>query len=137
WRGTLPLRTVIAVGVLFHAVAVAIPLLLSHDVYYYVAYGRIATLHHANPYLIPPSAYPSDPTHPFLSVDWLHITSLYGPAFVQLASLLTKLIRGLSGLILAFKLLSGLASLATMLIVASLAHRLMPWRAGFAAALIG
>jgi hypothetical protein len=137
WRGNVALRTVVTTAIVFQGIAVAMPLILSHDVYSYALYGRIASVHHANPYLIPPSHFPGDSFYPFVSHEWRGVTSLYGPAFVHLAALLTKVIRSPGGLILAFKGLSGAASLAAMFVTIGVARRVAPRRAAFAGALIG
>jgi hypothetical protein len=137
WEGRLTLRMAVWIGVALHVVFVALPLLISHDAYHYSLYGRIASVHHQNPYVVTPSHFPSDPIFPFFSEEWRDTPALYGPAFIQLASGVTRLIRSPAGLVFFFKLLSGAASLATMLLVARLVRRTEPARAAFAVVLIG
>jgi Glycosyltransferase family 87 len=55
------------------------PVLLSHDVYSYVDYGRLGVLHGLDPYVHPPLAAPADPA--FTDVTWTAATSAYGPLF--------------------------------------------------------
>ena len=59
----------------------AAPLLLSTDVYSYWDYGRIAAVHHGNPYADRPSRFPGDPAYPLMGRDWQHKPSVYGPVF--------------------------------------------------------
>ena len=57
------------------------PLLLSTDAWTYWLYGRIATVHDANPYEDEPAEFPQDPAFPHVGTDWHEATSVYGPAF--------------------------------------------------------
>jgi alpha-1,6-mannosyltransferase len=59
----------------------AAPLLLSTDAWTYWSFGRLATVHDANPYSTSPSAYPDDPSYPYVGTAWRHTTTVYGPAF--------------------------------------------------------
>src|SRR5438105_9917782 len=61
WRGDLGVRLVVWIGVAFVAFAVVLPLLFSRDVYAYAMYGRIASVHHANPHVATPSDFASAP----------------------------------------------------------------------------
>ena len=71
WRGRVRLQTAMACVIVSLGLAVAAPVLLSRDVYSYAAYGRIFTLHGANPYVVPPSAFPSDPFVRVASREWI------------------------------------------------------------------
>jgi alpha-1,6-mannosyltransferase len=57
------------------------PLLLSTDAWTYWLYGRIATVHDANPYADEPAEFPQDAAFPHVGSDWHEATSVYGPAF--------------------------------------------------------
>ena len=59
----------------------AAPLLLSTDAWTYWNFGRLATVHDANPYSTTPSAYPDDPSYPYVGTAWRHTTTVYGPGF--------------------------------------------------------
>jgi Glycosyltransferase family 87 len=59
----------------------AAPLLLSTDAWTYWGYGRIATVHDANPYEDEPLQFPDDAAFPFIGTEWHDSTSVYGPAF--------------------------------------------------------
>jgi len=137
WRGHLPLRLVVWLGVAFIVVATLMPLLFSRDVYSYSMYGRIASVHHANPYVATPDRFPSDPLFHLVGPQWRHTEAVYGPGFTALSVLVTRLVGGTTGLIWAFKAVSGLAAVGTLLLVARTAARMWPGRAPFAAAMVG
>src|SRR5919201_4545109 len=58
WRGEISLRLVLVLVVAFHACVVLLPLLISRDVYSYIAHGQIVSVHHANPYVQTPADFP-------------------------------------------------------------------------------
>src|SRR5436190_1275995 len=60
---------------------VAGPLVISGDVYSYWAYGRLAAVHDANPYAVPPVRFRADPAVQNVAPAWQRTTSVYGPAF--------------------------------------------------------
>ena len=64
WNGRLALRKVVWLTLAFHVVVLMLPLLFSRDVYSYAYYGRIASVHHANPYVATPVDFPADPLAP-------------------------------------------------------------------------
>jgi alpha-1,6-mannosyltransferase len=68
--------TIAALVVLF---ACLLPPLLSHDVYSYVDYARLAVRHRLDPYVHAPASAPGDPAFPH--VTWTETTSAYGPLF--------------------------------------------------------
>jgi hypothetical protein len=134
WRGRVPLRWVVGLAIAFHLVAFAMPLFVSRDVYHYAAYGRLASVHDSNPYVAAPSDFPSDPYYRFLSSDWRGTPALYGPVFVQTATLVTGLVESPQSVIWAFKGLAAMASLAAVFLLAWVVRRAWPERAGFAVA---
>jgi alpha-1,6-mannosyltransferase len=66
---------IVALLVLF----ASLPALLSHDVYSYVDYARLAVRHGLDPYVHAPRSAPGDPAFPH--VTWTETTSAYGPLF--------------------------------------------------------
>jgi alpha-1,6-mannosyltransferase len=96
------------------------PPLLSHDVYSYVDYARLAVRHGLNPYLHPPSAAPADPV--YAEVAWRSATSVYGPLFTLATYPLAWLSVGAA--VAALKALAA----ASLLAVAALVARLAPAR---------
>jgi len=62
------------------------PLLLSRDVHAYWDYGRLASVHHVNPYVTPPSAFPDDPAYPLMGDTWHDTPTIYGPVWTLVAA---------------------------------------------------
>lgn len=100
------------------------PLLISTDAWTYWSYGRIAAVHHQSPYTSPPSAFPHDPSYPYVGGAWRHTTSVYGPAFT-LASEPLALAQGSSADAAAwtYKALAAAAMIAAALLAARLSRR--------------
>lgn len=137
WRNGISLRAVVVLAVAYHLLMLLLPLLLSRDAYSYAAYGRMVGLHHANPYVTTPAAFPRDPVTPLVGAEWRNSVSVYGPAFTGLSAGITALFRSVAGAVEAFRVLAALASLGTLALVAGLARRIAPDRAAFAVAAIG
>jgi hypothetical protein len=137
WRGTLRLGAIVGVAVALHLLAVAMPLFISHDVYHYSMYGRIASVHHENPYVATPDQFPDDPLFPLISEEWRDAPAFYGPVMVHLSTAITGSVEEIPGLIWSFKVLAGLSSLIVLLLVVRMSRRLWPERAAFAAAMVG
>jgi alpha-1,6-mannosyltransferase len=90
---------------------------LSHDVYSYIAYARLGALHGLDPYVRPPSAAPGDPV--FAQVDWRAATSTYGPLFTLSSYPLAGL--SVAAAVAAVKALGAACVLALAALVARLA----------------
>ena len=140
WRGRLEVRLALAATAAALAVVTIGPLLLSRDAYSYAAYGRIWVLHGANPYVVPPSAFPPD-ADPFIAVasrEWLGTPSVYGPVFTLLSGGMARMVAASpAATIVAFKSLAAISvGLATM--AAALAARVArPGREALAAVAVG
>jgi len=115
-------RTVIVAIVGLHLVVLAGPVLLSQDIFSYVAYGRIGVVHGLNPFVHGPSVISHDHIYRFVGTQWRHVPSAYGPLFTLLSYPLTPL--GIMGAMWGFKVLATLASLATVWLVWHSAQRL-------------
>lgn len=137
WRGSIPPRTVLWLAVAYHAALLLLPLLFSRDVYSYGAYGRIAAIHHANPYVATPADFPADPFAPFVGPKWFDTPAVYGPLWTQVSALVVRLVDSVGGAIVAFRLVAIGASLATIAVVARLVRRTHPAREAFAIAVLG
>jgi alpha-1,6-mannosyltransferase len=137
WRGRITVRTVIAVAIGLHVVALVIPLFVSRDVYSYAYYGRMISEYGVNPYIHTPGEFLRDPFYLVVSNFWIDSPSVYGPAFTALSAGITSMFDEPVRVILAFKLVSAAASVATMLVVVAAARRVRPERAAFAAMLVG
>jgi hypothetical protein len=59
---------------------------LAHDIDAYVTYGRLLGIYHANPYFVPPSAFPHDPAYPF--TYWKDTVTIYGPLWTVISTFL-------------------------------------------------
>lgn len=136
WRGHLSERVVVALGVVFIAATLLVPLLYSRDVYSYAMYGRIASVHDANPYVAVPADFAQDPVFPFVGPKWRETPAVYGPAFTSLSAGLTRAISSLPALIVAFKAIAAAAAIGILLLATRVARRLFPQRVAFAAVLV-
>jgi hypothetical protein len=94
-----------------------LPPLLSHDVYSYVDYARLAVRHGLDPYVHAPDSARGDPAFPH--VTWTETTSAYGPLFTLATYPLAWLPVDAAAYIL--KAASAAAVLATAYLVARLA----------------
>ena len=137
WRRELTVRRVITVALLLHVLALAMPVFLSRDIYSYAFYGRMVSRYGANPYTDIPAGFTSDPAYPFVSVDWIDSTSVYGPGFTAVSAGVTAVTPSPEGSAIAFKVLAALASVAAMVLTAAAARRLAPEREVFAGMLVG
>jgi alpha-1,6-mannosyltransferase len=136
WRGRVALRLALLAVVASLALSVAAPLLLSRDVYSYAIYGRMQTVHHANPYEVPPSAFPRDPFAPVVSREWFDTRSVYGPAFTLASGAIARSWSP-AATILAFKALAAAAVLVGAALAARIARRVAPGREALAVVLLG
>jgi hypothetical protein len=80
-RGRTSLQTVVAVAVVVQLLPLLAPLLGSTDAWSYWDYAVIFVTHHANPYVVKPSAFPDGPAYSHMGAAWHATTSVYGPAF--------------------------------------------------------
>lgn len=137
WHGAISLRIAIGLAIAFHLAIVLLPLLISRDVYSYIAHGQIVSLHDANPYVQTPADFPSHLTRELVGPKWVDTPSVYGPLFSHLAGLVTRTSSRVDVLVDAFRLLAISASLATTLVVGATVRRVRPGRAAFAVAAFG
>ncbi len=138
WRGELSARAVVGLAVGAHALVLLwLPLLFSRDVYSYAAYGGIAAVHHANPYVAAPADFPTDPPFPYVGPKWADTPSVYGPLWTHLSAAVVRAVGGLPGQVAAFRAIAAAASLATLAVVGRLARELASGRRAFALAALG
>jgi alpha-1,6-mannosyltransferase len=137
WHGTVSLRTTLILAVGAHVIVATLPLLISRDVYSYIAYGNIAGIHHANPYLRTPIDFPGDAIVSLVGPKWLSTPAVYGPLFTWLASVVVRVVRSVSAQVDAFRITALMASLGTLALIATTARRIRPSRAVFAVAAFG
>ncbi len=119
--------TLFAAGVVFCAELLWAYPATAADVFGYIADGRLFALHHVNPFLIAPSAYPSDPIVPFLAYP--DEPSQYGPVWVLLGGDLASLAQGdLLTELLLYKLLAAAAHIGGAALVYRIALNLTRMR---------
>ena len=104
-------RAILLVGAL-HAIVFVGPILLSTDVFSYIAYARMGVEHGLNPYLHGPAAIAHDPIYRYVGQDWKHVATAYGPIYTLLSYPLAPL--GLEGALWGMKLEAMLASAGTL-----------------------
>lgn len=112
-----------------NALVLLAPLLMSTDVFSYVAYGRIGAVYGGNPYFHGPNAIALDPAYAFIATRWAATPTVYGPLFTALSYLLAPL--SLAWNVLAYKAIAAISSLVIVLVVwkASVLRGLNPVRA--------
>jgi hypothetical protein len=124
---------VCAIAAAIQLAPLAGPLLISRDVYAYWAYGRIAAVHHANPYSVAPGHFSADPADRAMAPVWRNSKSVYGPVFsAASAGLAATSGRSAETAALGYRMAAALG----MLVVTGLAMALAPLPA-FAAAFVG
>jgi hypothetical protein len=137
WRGEITMRVALGLSIAFHLAIVLLPLLISRDVYSYIAHGQIVSVHRANPYVQTPADFPSFLTRELVGPRWVDTPSVYGPLFSHLAGVVTRTSTRLDTLVDTFRLLGIAASLATTFVIGLVARRVRPSRAVFAVAAFG
>jgi alpha-1,6-mannosyltransferase len=110
-RGISKRAAIILIGAL-HALVLAGPILLSTDVFSYIAYARMGVEHGLNPYTHGPLAILHDPVYRYVGQDWKHVATAYGPLYTLLSYPLAPL--GVTGALWAMKLVAQLASIGTL-----------------------
>ena len=137
WRGEITMRLALGLAVGFHLAIALLPLLISRDVYSYIAHGQIVSLHHANPYVETPADFPSFLTRELVGPKWVDTPSVYGPLFSHLSNLVTRTSARLDVLVDAFRVIAIGASIATTFVVGAVSRRVRPSRAAFTVAAFG
>ena len=118
-RPVIRLPAVIAVAVVLLGIGVSASPRESQDVWAYAMYGRIQVVHHANPYRMEPSRFPSDPYLRRVFPAWRHRPALYGPLFMGLAAFVVEMAGSSPTRVrLGFQLLAAFALLGCLALVA-------------------
>jgi Glycosyltransferase family 87 len=102
---------IVLVGTL-QLIVFAGPILISTDVFSYIAYARMGVEHAVNPYTHGPIAIKHDPVYQYVGKDWKHVATAYGPLYTLLSYPLAPL--GLKGAVWGMKLVALLASAGTL-----------------------
>jgi alpha-1,6-mannosyltransferase len=106
---------------LLNLIVFAGPILISTDVFSYLAYARMGVVHGINPYLNGPVAISGDPVFHYVGHNWLRVDTAYGPIYTLLSYPLGAL--GLVGGLWGMKLYALLASAATLTLTWRVARR--------------
>ena len=117
---SVKLRVGVGAILAMHLIFVIAPPLLSSDLFNYIGYARLQTVHGINPYEHPLSAAPLDPS--YIYVGWPLNTTAYGPLFT-IGSLPLGWVSFPTG-VWALKVITGLASLGCVWLVWACAARL-------------
>ncbi len=131
------LRVLLVLAVFAAVPLLALPNLLSSDIYSYISFGRVAVVHGANPFIDAPSRFPFDPFYRW--VNWKQVASVYGPAWIYPSMVLTIIVNNVKphviSYVLAYKLLALGLHLACGLLVWSILGRWRPAQRGWGTAL--
>lgn len=102
---------VILIGAL-HLIVFAGPVLISTDVFSYIAYARMGVEHGLNPYLHGPAAISKDPVFFYVGHVWRHVATAYGPLYTLISYPLAPL--GVKGALWGMKVMALAASAGTL-----------------------
>jgi alpha-1,6-mannosyltransferase len=85
YAGRITPLVAIALVAIVNVVVFVGPVLISTDVFSYIAYARMAVVHGVNPYTHGPHAIAGDPIYKYVGTDWLKATSAYGPLYTLIS----------------------------------------------------
>ncbi len=114
-------RWAIGLVALLNLIVFAGPILISTDVFSYVAYARMGIVHGINPYTHGPVAILGDPVFRYVGHDWLRVATAYGPIYTLIAYPLGLV--GVVGALWGMKLYALLASAVTLALTWRVARR--------------
>lgn len=107
-------RFAIGLVVVLHAIVFLGPILLSTDVFSYIAYARMGVVHGLNPYTHGPISIAHDPVYHYVGQSWKKTETAYGPIYTLLSYPFGLL--GVTGALWGMKVLAMLASGVTLLL---------------------
>jgi Glycosyltransferase family 87 len=110
WR-----RSAIALVAALQLIVFVGPVLISTDVFSYIAYARMGVEHGLNPYLHGPAAIAHDPVYVYVGHVWRRVATAYGPLYTLLSYPLAPL--GVKGALWGMKVVALLSSAATLALV--------------------
>ncbi len=87
--GKVPTAFIAAAYLVFSLILLLTPVLLSSDIYTYAMRGRIVSVHHQNPYIVPASEFPQDSFLELTDPAWRAQRENYGPLWTLFAAFLT------------------------------------------------
>ncbi|MDD3102076.1 MAG: hypothetical protein PHE59_02940 [Patescibacteria group bacterium] len=83
------LKTIIIFFIIFNLTLLFIWPIGSTDIFTYIYQSRVLSVHHANPYLTPYSAFPNDSFYHLIKNSWSTNTTPYGPFWTIISSILS------------------------------------------------
>jgi alpha-1,6-mannosyltransferase len=110
----LPGRAIAAAIALCYLAVLLGPPLLSQDVYGYISFARLGSLHSLNPYTHVAAEAPADPSFPYIGWPFQHTP--YGPLFTLFSYAVAPL--GIGGALWAFKAIAVLTGAAAVALIA-------------------
>jgi hypothetical protein len=110
--GAISTRWAIVLVAALQLIVFAGPILLSTDVFSYIAYARMGVEHGLNPYTHGPVAIVHDSIYQYVGHDWDQVATAYGPLYTLLSYPLALL--GVVGALWGMKLEALLASAGTL-----------------------
>jgi hypothetical protein len=105
-------RWAIALIAALHVLILIGPILLSTDVFSYIAYARMGVEHGLNPYTHGPIAITQDPVYHYVGHDWKKVETAYGPLYTLISYPFGLL--GVTGAVWGMKLVAMLSSAGTL-----------------------
>jgi hypothetical protein len=113
--GRVSKRWAIVVIAALHAIVFLGPILISTDVFSYIAYARMGVEHGLNPYTHGPAAISRDPVFQYVGHDWRRVATAYGPLYTLISYPLAPL--GVVGALWAMKVEALAASAGTLALI--------------------
>jgi hypothetical protein len=105
-------RFAIALTVALQLIVFVGPILISTDVFSYIAYARMGVVHGINPYIHGPQSIVADPIYHYVGKDWKAVATAYGPLYTLISYPLALL--GVTGAVWGMKLMALLAGGGTL-----------------------
>ncbi|WP_149403469.1 hypothetical protein [Dictyobacter arantiisoli] len=93
------------------------PAMVTTDIFSYENYGRLLSVHAANPYFVPPNAYQGDVSLQWVFKAYRNVVSIYGPIWTLVSSLLSGFSITQMGMIIVFRGFAILCHLANIVLV--------------------
>jgi alpha-1,6-mannosyltransferase len=105
-------RWAITLTIALQLIVFAGPILISTDVFSYIAYARMGVVHGIDPYIHGPQSIVSDPIYHYVGKDWKTVATAYGPLYTLISYPLGLL--GVVGALWGMKLMALVASAGTL-----------------------
>jgi hypothetical protein len=113
--GAVSKRMAVGLILALHAIVFLGPILISTDVFSYIAYARMGVVHGINPYTHGPVSIAGDPVFHYVGHDWLKVATAYGPLYTLISYPLALV--GVTGAIWGMKAMALVASIGTLVLV--------------------